>query len=197
MTQYLHYLSGFFYQPHVVIKQLKNDRNAVPYGVSSLMLISLLYMATSAALYFSPIECCVIEPFVKVPADVYWLVQIIWEIPLMFILAIIPAALVEIFTDRQKRESDFKQLFACMGFIVIVVQLINMWFPETIMAIVGRNDFLPPVVNSLRVYIFIPWLIFLFTLSVKEIKALSWVRSVLLAFLTTLPGMIIVMIFVR
>lgn len=194
--QFLIYLAGFFYRPRWAIRDLKGNKSAVTYGIWAILAISVLYSVTSALLYFSDLKCCWAQPFLNVPEEKYWLVQIIWELPLMFLFAALPSALIELLSHASNKESHFKQLFASMGFTVITVQLLNMWLPETLMALTN-SQFLPPIINSIRVYIFVPWALLLTTLTTREIKGLGWLHSLAISFIAFMPNVVIALAVIR
>lgn len=196
VIQFITYLTGFFYRPIQTIRQLKDDKSAVTYGVWAILAISILYSITSALLYFSDLKCCWMEPFLNIPEEKYWLIQIIWEMPLMFLFAALPSAIIEIVTHPKNNQSHFKQLFASMGYAIITVQLLNMWLPETLIALANKN-FIPEIINTIRVDIFIPWGLLLTALATREIKGLTWLQSIAVSLIAFMPNVALAFAVIR
>jgi hypothetical protein len=171
--------------------------NAVKYGSWAILLISILYSLTSVGLHFFGYrQCCYVEPLIKIPEASYWLVQTAWEIPLMFAFAIVPAGIADLLTYIKDRPSCFPKLFAAMGFAAFTVQFLNMWLPETVGLLIGR-DFLPRLVNALRQIVLVPWWLLLMTLSIGEMTETSWRKAFLVSVVSFLPVAALVVLLVR
>lgn len=197
MIPFFGYLAGFLYKPRSSLGKLSSDPKAVKYGVWAILLISLLYSLTSLGLHFFGYrDCCYVEPLIKVPEKSYWLIQTAWELPLMFLFAILPAGIADLLTHAQGRPSNYLRLFAAMGFITFTVQFLNMWLPETISLLIGR-DFLPQIVHDIRQAIFIPWWLALTTLSVAVMAGVSHLRAFMVSFVSFLPLAALIALLIR
>jgi hypothetical protein len=197
MNTFLHYLARFTYAPRSAVRDLKEDPNSVRYGVWSILFISVLYSLSSLGNHFFGYrQCCWVDPLIKVPEASYWLIQTSWEIPLMFTFAILPAGIADRLTFRKAVPSSYFRLFAAMGFITFTVQFLNMWLPETIGLLIGR-DFLPQIFNDLRQAIFVPWWLGLATLSVAIMADTPWVKAFLVSLVSYIPLPALVALLIR
>lgn len=197
MKAFFHYLARFTYAPRSAVRDLREDPNAVKYGVWAILFISVLYSLTSLGYHFFGYrQCCYVEPLIKIPETSYWLVQTSWEIPLMFTFAILPAGLADLLTFRKTAPSSYLRLFAAMGFITFTVQFLNMWLPETIGLLIGR-DFLPQFLNDFRQAIFVPWWLGLATLSVVIMAEVPWLKGFLVSLVSFIPLPALVALLIR
>lgn len=197
MKTFLTYLAGFHYRPRSSVQELYKDPNAVKYGIWSILLISVFYSFTSVGLhFFGYVECCYVEPLIKIPESSYWLIQTSWEIPLMFAFSILPAGIADLLTYTKSRPSNFLQLFSAMGFAVFTVQFLNMWLPETIGLLIG-SDFLPQIVHDIRQIILVPWWLLLMTLSISIMTQTPWLKAFLVSLVSFLPVAALVILLVR
>ncbi len=197
----LYYLFIPLLQPVERIRQLKRDADRVRYASLILLFTAVLYTFTVFVLYVKGFPTAV-EPFLRISADTYYFYELFFTLPLFFVLVILYAGTARIIAVSIGGTGRFLDLYAFYGIVIVLPLLLTMWIPETLLALIAEPpeeaiSLIPAWIDIPRQLIGVLWPLVVTVIGIREIEAVSWLRSCGITLIAFVPYAIMMLVFIR
>ncbi len=195
--KYLKYGVDIIISPQRAVLNLVDDPQRFKVGLFCVLALGVLYAITAFRLYTVGIPATT-PPFLKLPADSYYLYEVFFVIPVDLAGWLLMGSTIFLLHSQSKR--DYKDVLAVLGLPYAILVFPLMWLPETVVAFgwpqIWMSDwwqFMTPIRSALGTI----WVYIGCVLAVKELYGSSWLRSLPIAFAGLIVGLGTCMIFIR
>lgn len=199
MVRFLQYSVNLFFRPQFALRALVVDRQRVLFGFLGQLIL--------AAVYFVGISLSLAMDVMHVPklivlnisASQYYFYERFFILPVALSGTILTSGVIRLVARWWNGKGKFENLFAMLGFSMIVIAVV-MGLPDLVIGLlVGRGIIAPPGFDYVGPHIWLGtlWYLFLMILSVSEVERLQWRKSVVLAVIGFVVNGMVQFIFIR
>jgi hypothetical protein len=176
------YLIEAIVRPGTVFDVFRARSDRLQISLWLLFFFSLLYSFTALLLYLTGI-LPVIEPWIPVSIDKYYLYQTFWTIPWGLATAMMLAGsthVLAVIGRRNRSDFNFEDALIVTCIAWVVPSFVLMWLPETLIVPLFGTVPWPAWVDLLRLSILAPiWYIILVIIGVRKLYGTGWLRSII------------------
>jgi len=190
LKKFLSYCWGTIARPDSTFRGVKEERNKVAYGFAAVMLLSILYSVTVLIGYVRGMSPLGYEPFLKIPAESYYLWQTIFTIPVGLIGWILFAGSAQLLSKSLGGRGTFEDNLAVLG-LPFILMLPFSWLPETMVAIFVPAWSGMPVWNTIDfilIGISTLWFLIVSVIALKQAQNLSPGRAFFATLISLVPA---------
>ena len=199
MLKFLQYSVDLIIRPHVVLRALLGDPRRVVFGfLGPLILAAVYFIGISVALAMNAAHLPQLL-VLNIPAEQYYSYERFFILPVGLAGTILTSGVIRLVGRWWNGQGHFEDLFALLGFSLIVVAVV-MGLPDLAIAIlVGIGILAPPGFEFIGPHVWLGtlWYLLLTILAVKEVERLSWGRSIGLALMGFVVNGVVQFIFIR
>jgi hypothetical protein len=135
----------------------------------------------------------------NIPAEQYYSYERFFILPVGLAGTILTSGVIRLVGRWWNGQGHFEDLFALLGFSLIVVAVV-MGLPDLVIDILVGISILPPLGSGFigpHVWLGTLWYLLLTILAVKEVERLSWGKSIVLALMGSVVNGMVQFIFIR
>jgi hypothetical protein len=170
-------------KPGEVLDAFKSHPNKLQVSLWLLFFFAILYSITAIILYFFKVPP-VIESWIPIDKDKYYLYQALWTIPWGLATAMMLAGIAHVMAVLGRRDVSpftFEDSLVIIAIAWVIPSFVLMWVPETLVVPFFRGAPWPPWIDLLRLSILAPiWHIVLVVIGMRKTHQVSWVRGVVI-----------------
>lgn len=199
MVRFIQYSADLFVRPRVALRALLGDPHRVGFGFLGLLILAAVYfVGISIALAMNVAH---LPQFLvlNIPAEQYYSYERFFILPVGLAGTILASGVIRLVSRWWKGDGNFEDLFALLGFSMIVVAVV-MGLPDlAIGVLVGIGVLVAPGFEYVGPHVWLGtlWYVLLTILAVKEVERLSWGKSIVLALMGSVVNGVVQFIFVR
>jgi hypothetical protein len=199
VVKFLQYFADLFVRPLVALRALNGDPWRVGFGTLGHLVLAVVYFITISvglALNAAPTPQFLV---LNIPAVRYYHYERFFILPVGLAGTILTSGVVRLVAQRWNGQGTFEDLFALLGFSLIVVAVV-MGLPDLVLGIlVGKGILAPPswTFTGPHVWLGTLWYLLLMVLAVKEVEHLPWGKSIVLALIGFAVNGVVQFIFIR
>ncbi|WP_069650780.1 YIP1 family protein [Caloranaerobacter ferrireducens] len=199
------YLTIPVYNTKKYIEQLINDEYKITYGIVFLLLLGGLYTITVYVGYIRGFGA-VVEPFLSIPAEEYYLWETFFTIPIFFLIAIVFAGVSRLLSIMFHGIGSFENNFVIYCIASVLPTLITMWIPETMLIIffpdmratpLGGFKIMPSWIDLIRQIIGVIWPMIITIIGINISEKIGWLKSSIVTVVSFIPTAVLMLIFIR
>jgi hypothetical protein len=202
-------LLGAVIHPRRTFTELLADPRRLTHGTLAFLLIGLLYTLTVMGLAAAGVNPAV-EPWLNIPADVYYFWEIFFALPVFGLGWILAAGVVQLTSRLFGGGGTFEETLAVLGFAIALPSLVT-WIPETVWtaqfltgalseaewrALIARPG-LMQLFQALYQYVALAWYLLLFTIAAAVVQKLRWWQALLVAIPALAVTGVVMVTFIR
>ena len=199
MRKFLQYSENLFVRPRVTLRALLDDPKSLGFGFLGPVTLAVVYfIGISIALAMNAMHLPQ-SPVLKIPAEQYYAYERFSILPVGLAGTILTSGAIRLLARGWHGQGHFEDLFALLGFSLIVVAVV-MGLPALAINILpGFGISIPNswVFSGPHIYLGTLWYILLMILAVKEVEQLSWAKTIVLTLLGSLVNGAVQFIFIR
>lgn len=199
MRKFLQYSVDLFVRPRLTLHALLYDPKSLWFGLLGPVSVAVVYSTgISIALAMNAMHLPQ-SPVLKIPVEQYYSYERFFILPVGIAGTILTAGAIRLLAKGWNGQGHFENLFALLGFSLIVVAVV-MGLPDIAINVLPGFGIPVPmnwVFSGPHIYLGTLWYIFLMALSVKEIEHLSWIKTIALTLLGSLVNGMVQFIFIR
>ena len=183
MAGFLQYSINLFLRPRVALRELLGDPRRVGFGFLGVLILAAVYfigISIPIALNVMHIPKFLV---LDIPAEQYYSYERFFILPVGLAGTILTSGAIRLAAHGWNGEGNFEDLFALLGFGMIVIAVV-MGLPDLVLGILVGTGILTPLdweYVGPHVWLGTLWYFLLIVLAVKEAERLSWGKSLLLA----------------
>ena len=178
------YLLEAIVRPAIVFHEFKARSDKLQISLWLLFFFALLYSFTALLLYLTGVFP-VIEPWIPVPVEKYYLFQAFWTIPWGMVTAMALAGSTHVLAVIGRRSSssfDFEDALIVTCIAWVVPSFVLMWLPETLVVPFFGAVPWPAWIDIVRLSILAPiWHIMLVITGVRKLYGIGWLQGIIIA----------------
>jgi hypothetical protein len=193
------------FRPRLLIPRLLEDRRKLALAVYGLLLIGGLY---TIAVYigFHHGFGAVMTPFLRIPAEQYYLWETFFCIPAYFLVAIIFAGVARLVAAGFHGQGSFENAFVLYSLSLVLPMLITMWLPESLVMIVfpshrstalGGFRLWPTWVDALRQLAGVFWPLGITVYGIHISEKTRVAQSILVGLIAFIPASAMILLLIR
>ena len=199
MRKFLRYTVDLFVCPRAALHALLDDPRSLWFGFLGPVAVAVVYTTgISIALARNAMHLPQ-SPVLKIPVEQYYSYERFFILPVGLAGTILTAGAIRLLAKGWNGQGHFEDLFALLGFSLIVVAVV-MGLPDIAINILPGFGVPVPkswVFSGPHIYLGTLWYMLLMFLAVKEVEQLSWVKTSVLALLGSLVNGMVQFIFIR
>jgi hypothetical protein len=199
LVKFLQYSAGLFVRPHVALPALLRDPRRVGFGfLGPLILAAVYFVGISVALAMDVAHLPQLL-VLNIPAEQYYSCERFFILPVGLAGTILTAGAIRLVAWWWNGQGHFEDLFALLGFSLIVVAVV-MGLPDFVISLLVGIGILTPLGFEYvgpHVWLGTAWYLLLTILAVKEVERLSWGKSILLALMGFVANGVVQFVFIR
>lgn len=198
-VRFFRYFVDLFVRPHVALRTLLGEPQRVGFGFLGLLILASVYfVGISVALVM---DAANLPQFLvlNIPAEQYYAYERFFILPVGLAGTILASGVIRLVAQWWNGQGHFEDLFALLGFSLIVVAVV-MGLPDLVIGILVGIGILAPFgweFIGLHVWLGTLWYLLLTILAVKEVERLSWGKSIVLALMGFVVNGMVQFIFIR
>jgi len=175
------------------------DHQRVFFGFLGQLILAIVYfMGISLALAMEVMHVPKLI-VLNIPASQYYCYERFFILPVALSGTILTSGVIRLAARLWNGKGQFENLFALLGFSMIVIAVI-MGLPDLVIGLfVGSGIIAPPGFDYVGPHVWLGtlWYLFLMILSVREVERLPWRRSIVLAVIGFIVNGMVQFIFIR
>jgi hypothetical protein len=202
MKKFLKYVLGTLVCPESTLEKILEEPSRLVYGTGAVIFVGVLYTTAALIGYFHGFGA-VVEPWIPISAEHYYLYLAPFGIPLFLLLTLIPAAIVQFSSRFLGGKGTFEDCVAVFGFSIWVPILPFMWFPEALSFIAFTKSTLPwwleltPMIHNIRQILAVLWAFAVTIIGIRKVQKFSWGKSIIVGLVALVATMIIAITYIR
>ena len=176
------------FKPGHVFNTFRLDPNKLEVSLWLLFFFGIFYSITALILYFVKV-LPVIEPWLPISTEKYYLYQTFWTVPWGLATAIMLAGIAHVMATLARDNAPsftFEDALVVNSIAWVIPSFILMWLPETfIVPFFGRVPW-PGWIDLLRLSLLAPiWQVVLVTVGMRKTHKVTWIRGILIGLVVT------------
>ncbi len=188
MRQFLHYTADLIVRPRAALRALLDDPRRVGFGYLGLLALAVVYFAGISAAIALDAPHTPQMPVLNLPPEDYYAYERFYIFPMGLAGVILAAGLIRLVARSWNGKGQFEDLFALLGFSIIIVALVMGVSDLVLNLLVGSRIMSTPNLfwdghNTRGPHIWLGtlWYLLLTLLAVREAERLGWGKSAALA----------------
>jgi hypothetical protein len=199
LVEFLQYCADLIVRPHIALRALLGDPRRVGFGfLGPLILAAVYFIGISVALAMNVAHLPQLL-VLNIPAEQYYSYERFFILPVGLAGTILTSGVIRLVARWWNGQGHFEDLFALLGFSLIVVAVV-IGLPDLVIGILVGIGILVPLGFAFigpHVWLGTLWYVLLTILAVKEVERLSWGRSIVLALMGFVVNGVVQFIFIR
>jgi len=199
LGRFLFYSVDLFVRPRVALRGLLGDPRRVVFGFLGLFTLAAVYFVGISLALATKVAQIPQFLVLNIPAEQYYACERFFILPVGIAGTILSAGVIRLVARWCSGQGNFEDLFALLGFSMIVVAVV-MGLPDLLLGLlVGVGVVAPRGWEYVGPHVWLGtlWYLLLIVLAVKEVERLSWAKSSILALLGFAVNGIVQFIFIR
>lgn len=199
LVKFLQYSADLIVRPHVALRALLGDPWRVGFGFLGILILAAVYfigISVDLAMNVAHLPQLLV---LNIPAEQYYSYERFFILPVGLAGTILTSGVIRLVARWWNGRGHFEDLFALLGFSLIVVAVV-MGLPDLVIGIlVGIGILAPPGFEFIGPHVWLGtlWYLLLTILAVKEVERLSWGKSIVLALMGSVVNGVVQFIFIR
>ncbi len=185
------YCWGTIACPRGTFKYTTGEGNKVAYGFAAVMVLSILYSVSVLIGYGKGLSPVGYEPFLRIPAESYYLWQTFFTIPVGLIGWILFVGSAQLLSRTLGGQGTFEDSLAVLGFPFILMLPFG-WFPEMMVMSFAPEWWGTPAwgtTDLVLVGVSTLWFLIASAIALRQAQNLSLSRAVFAALVSLVPVM--------
>jgi hypothetical protein len=199
MNRFLRYSAGLFLRPRATLGALLGDARRVAFGfLGPVILAAVYFLGISASLALHALHLPQLL-MLNIPAEQYYAYERFFILPVGLAGTILMAGAIRLAARPWGGQGRFEDLFALLGFGLIVVAVV-IGLPDLVIGILVGAGILAPLgwfFGGPYVWLGTLWYLLLTVLAVREVERAPWGKSIVLALLGSIVNGAVQFIFIR
>ena len=199
MAGFLQYAINLFFRPRAALRVLLGDSRRVGFGFLGVLILAVVYfigISIPIALHVMHVPKFLV---LAIPAERYYSYERFFILPVGLAGTILTSGVIRLAARGWNGEGNFEDLFALLGFGMLVIAVV-IGLPDLVIGILVGTGLRAPrgwEYVGPHVWLGTLWYLLLTILAVKEVERLSWGKSLVLALLGFVVNGMVQFIFIR
>ena len=199
LVKFLQYSADLIYCPHLALRALLGDPRRVGFGfLGHLILAAVYFIGISVALAMNAAHLPQLL-VLNIPVEQYYSYERFFILPVGLSATILTSGVIRLVARWWNGQGHFEDLFALLGFSLIVVAVV-IGLPDLVMGMLVGIGIMAPLGWEFigpHVWLGSLWYLVLTILTVKEVERLSWRKSIVLALMGFIVNGVVQFVFIR
>jgi hypothetical protein len=205
MRRLARYLLIPAYRPASGMRDLLNDDRKVAYGLAIYVLLGLLYTVAVAVGHLNGFGA-VTEPWLRIPAEDYYLYQALFQSPFFIVAAVVFAGLARLAAGALRGKGSFESIVAVCAVGMTLPMLVTLSIPETALLVFFPDERLTPLggfavipiwLDNLHMGVGAVWMLVTIVRGIAIAESVSLWKAVVIAACGGVPMGALTAVFIR
>lgn len=199
MNKVLRYSIDLFVRPRLALQSLLGDPRRIGFGFLGPIALAVVYFVGISAALAMKVAHLPQFPVLRIPPEQYYAYERFYILPVGIAGTIIASGAIRILAHWWNGRGRFEDLFALLGFGLIIVAVV-MGLPDLTLAILAGIGVSIPigwVLSGPHIWLGTMWYGVLTILAVREVEHLSWSKTIMLSLLGFMANGVVQFIFIR